>query len=308
MGNRPGWSIDSEHQRLLDGFERYLLGIERSAIRTADTYRKHAAYFVSEVQASGQRATDVGPQDIRRFIAARSGDWSGSTARVAVFALRKFYGWLRQEAALVENPAATVKAPRARHAPREAYSGREADAIVASAGEASDVRGRFDHVVLTTLRYTGVRVSELTSIRVDDVRLEERKLDVVGKGGKHRRIPLPWPLVTALDEYLSELRPQLPASRLLLASPDSYADARYFGAIAPRAVFDCTVKYGERAGVPGKHHPHKWRHTYATTLLRRGVDLHTVQRLLGHSSIATTVLYLHLVDDDLRDAVDKAFD
>jgi integrase/recombinase XerD len=112
-------------------------------------------------------------------------------------------------------------------------------------------------------------------------------------------------LAEALREYLSDVRPSLPGSEYFFANPRG--NRRYCGRYGPRALHDLVCEAGKAAGVTGRNHAHRWRHTYATSLLRRGVDIHTVQRLMGHSNIATTTRYLHLVDDDLLDAVDRAY-
>ena len=107
--------------------------------------------------------------------------------------------------------------------------------------------------------------------------------------------------------YLEEVRPALPGSPDLFVNPKSIRGRQLHGRFGPRAVHELVRKAGEGAGAPGRHFAHRWRHTYATSLLRHGEDIHVVQRLLGHSNIATTIRYLHLSDADLIDAVDRAF-
>ena len=136
--------------------------------------------------------------------------------------------------------------------------------------------------------------------------LDARRLSVVGKGDKPRIVPLPPPLVPVLDEYLN-LRSELPKSAFFFANPGSHHGDRYEGRFGPTCVASLVSRAGTEAGVAGRHFPHRWRHTYATSLLRRGVDIHVVQRLMGHVNIATTTRYLHLCDADLSAAVDRAF-
>jgi site-specific recombinase XerD len=119
-------------------------------------------------------------------------------------------------------------------------------------------------------------------------------------------VPIAPPLVPILDDYLKTLRPELPSSAFFFANPSAHREDRYHGRLVPPTVAKIVERAGNGAGVTGRHFPHRWRHSYATTLLRRGVDIHVVQRLLGHANIATTTRYLHLSDTDLADAVDKA--
>jgi site-specific recombinase XerD len=110
-----------------------------------------------------------------------------------------------------------------------------------------------------------------------------------------------------LTAYLDELRPLLTPSPYLFVNPDGLPDCSVTGRYGARAVHRLVDHAGRGAGLPGRHFPHRWRHTYATSLVRRGVDIHVIQRLMGHSNITTTTRYLHLSDADLLAAVDKAF-
>ncbi len=90
-------------------------------------------------------------------------------------------------------------------------------------------------------------------------------------------------------------------------SPTLRATGTSRGRYGARALHSLVLEAGTKAGVAGRHHPHRWRHSYATSLVRRGEDIHVVQRLMGHSNIATTTRYLHLSDGDLLAAIDRAF-
>jgi site-specific recombinase XerD len=163
------------------------------------------------------------------------------------------------------------------------------------------------HAVLATMRYTGLRRNEVSIVRLDGVDLDAGRLSVVGKGDKPRIVPIAPPLVPILHEYLRTLRPELPTSAYFFANPSAQRGHRYEGRLGPPTVAKIVERAGNGAGVAGRHFPHRWRHSYATSLLRRGVDIHVVQRLLGHANIATTTRYLHLSDADLTEAVHKAF-
>ena len=108
-----------------------------------------------------------------------------------------------------------------------------------------------------------------------------------------------------LGEYLEEVRSRLPASPYFFANP--MGNRRLRGRYGPRALYGLVLEAGTPAGVAGRHFPHRWRQSYATSLVRRGEDIHVVQRLMGHSSITTTTRYLHLQDADLLAAIDRAF-
>ena len=187
----------------------------------------------------------------------------------------------------------------------EFYSDAEADAIIEWASTQPGLRWQFGRVLLFTLRYTGLRMKELVNLRNEEVDLDARRISLVGKGRKPRVIPIPHLLADVLREYLDEIRPSLPKSAYLFANPRGNRSLR--GRYGPRALHNLVVEAGTSVGVTGRHFAHRWRHTYATSLVRRGVDIHVVQRLMGHSNTATTSRYMHLSDADLIEAIDRAF-
>lgn len=125
---------------------------------------------------------------------------------------------------------------------------------------------------------------------------------MIGKGSRSRVVLLPPVLTDILRDFLAEVRGDLPDSPLLLANAHPAVTTPLSG-FGQEALAREVELAGLGAQVPGRHHPHKWRHTYATELVRAGVDIHVVQRLLGHASIASTVGYTHLSLDDLTDTI-----
>lgn len=235
------------------------------------------------------------------------------------------------------NPAATVRRPRVPKPRTVIYTPQQADAILAAAaaavrlagtgieGQAAQthqagegwprvvadqdlVRAELDHVVLATLRWTGLRTSELCALGSADLDLAGALLRVRGKGSKHRAVPVPPPLMAILRRYLAGAR-----SRLLDDSPAGAPGLLFHNPasptlrLTPRALLEICRRHGDTAQVAGPHRPLRWRHTYATHSLALGVNLHTLARLLGHASVATTERYLHLDTAALQDAVTRAY-
>lgn len=230
-----------------------------------------------------------------------------STRSTELFALRSFYRFLIAEDLCRTNPARAVTLPAPSRGRVEFYKDDEAETIIDWVSAQHEVRGQVGRVLLMFLRYTGLRLSELTNLRTEDVDLDARRISLVGKGRKARVVPIPAPLSGVLGDYLDELRPLLAPSPYLFVNPNGKGQTKLTGRYGQRAVFNLVAQAGAAAGLPGRHFPHRWRHTYATSLVRRGVDIHVIQRLLGHSNITTTTRYLHLSDADLLAAVDQAF-
>jgi len=221
-----------------------------------------------------------------------------------LFALRSFYRFLIAEDLCTANPASAVTLPSPVVGRVEFYSDPEADAFIAWATARPGRRRQVGRVVLLTLRYSGLRLNELTNLTTEEVDIGARRISLVGKGRKPRVILIPRLLADELSEYLDDLWPTPPASPYVFANPINRTPKGCYG---PYAIHNLVRRAGAKAGVSGRHFAHRWRHTSATSLVRRGEDIHVVQRLMGHSNITTTARYLHLSDADLSAAVDRAF-
>ena len=293
---------------LLDAYEAHLRLLEGRSQATVDTYTSHVKGFrrwLAETHPSVM-LSDVTKLHVRGFLLHEANRGIAQITRsTELFALRSFYRFLIAEGLSEENPAVAVTLPSPVRPRVEFYSDAEADAIIEWASSQPGLRWLVGRVLLLTLRYTGLRMKELVNLRTEEIDLDARRISLVGKGRKPRVVPIPHLLADVLREYLDELRPSLPKSAYLFANPMGNRSLR--GRYGPRALHNLVVEAGTSAGVGGRHFPHRWRHTYATSLIRRGVDIHIVQRLMGHSNIATTSRYLHLLDADLLDAVDRAF-
>ena len=293
---------------LLAAYDAHLQLLENRPKTTAGTYRSHVKGFLRYLATAHPSValSEVTKLHIRAwFLHEANRGIAPVTRSTKLFAVRSFYRFLIAEDMSEENPASLVTLASPVRSRIEFYSDAEADAIIEWASVQPGLRWQVGRAMLLTLRYTGLRLDELVTLRISDVDLDARRISLVGKGRKPRVVPFPYLLADALREYLDEIRPKLPASSYLFANPRG--NRRLRGRYGPRALHDLVAEAGTSAGVTGRHFPHRWRHSCATSLLRRGVDIHIVQRLMGHSNIATTTRYLHLVDADLLDAVDRAY-
>jgi len=299
----PRSNIDRAHGRLLDAFGAYEAAVEGLAAPTVRNHRIYLEAFLRWWPGSPSAVPAASTADLAAFLVAEAGrGLAARTRRAEAAALRRFYSWLVLTGVAGVNPAAALATPRVGPPHNGLYSPAEVQAILGHTVTLTDVRGRQRHAIVATLRWTGMRSGELRTLRSSDLHLGAGRARVVGKGSRERTVLLPEPLVEVLAAFQQEVRPQLPVSPLLLANPHPFVTTPNSG-FGQEALSREVELAGDGAGVDGRHHPHKWRHTYATELVRAGVDIHVVQRLLGHASIASTVGYTHLVLDDLRAAV-----
>ena len=305
--SRLGGEVPDEAM-LLDGYDAHLQLLENRPKTTAGTYRSHVKGFLRYMAINYPSVTlsEVSKLQVRAwFLHEANRGIAPVTRSTKLFAVRSFYRFLIAEDLSEENPASLVTLASPVRSRVEFYSDPEADAIIEWVSAQPGLRWQVGRVLLLTFRYSGLRAGELVNLRTEEVDLESRRISLVGKGRKPRVIPIPHLLANVLREYLDELRPKLPESSYLFANPRGNRSLR--GRYGPRALHNLVVEAGTSAGVGGRHFAHRWRHTYATSLVRRGEDIHVVQRLMGHSNIATTSRYLHLSDADLIEAIDRAF-
>ncbi len=170
-----------------------------------------------------------------------------------------------------------------------------------SAPDATRPQGLRDRAMLEFLYATGLRVSELCRVRVSDLDRSMGIVRVVGKGNKHRIVPVGKAALASVEHYLESGRPGLLKGR---ASPYLFATNRG-GAMTRQAFWKLLAAYGRKAGIFHNLTPHVIRHTFATHLLEGGADLRSLQTMLGHADISTTQIYTHVMRSRLRKTVDE---
>jgi integrase/recombinase XerD len=283
-----------------DALDVYLdhLRVERGlSVNSRAAYGRDLCKLVQTMRArSVQRAVDVTRDDLLAFLLRLGDDGLGnrSVAR-HVSAVRGFFRFLLDDGHLVDDPAETLKAPSwGRTLPRT-LTLDEVEALIA-APCCDQLRGQRDRAILELLYATGIRVSELCSLRLEDLRDGAQLLLIHGKGDRYRLVPLGAAAMEAMGVYLRESRPGLPgaAGRALFPGPSSRPLRR-------QTMWKMIRRHALTAGIDAPLSPHKLRHSFATHLLERGADLRAVQALLGHADISTTQIYTHVTTERLRD-------
>ncbi len=293
-------------QALLAGFSDYLALERRNSPHTVRAYEGDVRSLLETLDAAGVRVEAARVPDLRRWLAAmQAGGASASTLQRRIGAVRVFFGWLRREGLVAEDPTVGLRSPKVgRRLPRT-LSRREADelfaAATASAAETDGPQGRRDVAILEVLYGSGLRVGELCGLDVTSPDLGNATVRVLGKGDKERTVPLSAPAVTAIRHWLAVrdqwATPQAGAA-LFLGVRGARIDARVVRRVVHQAVR--AVPNAEDQG------PHGLRHAMATHLLEGGADLRSVQEMLGHASLATTQIYTHLTDARVRAAFEQA--
>jgi integrase/recombinase XerD len=282
------------------------LAAERGAARnTLLAYARDLAAYTAALAAEGLAPETAGREAIEGWLARLEATGLATTTRARrLAAVRQLHRFAREEGLRPDDPAALIRGPGpARRLP--ATLSREAVLrLIAAAGETGrDARLRARNACLMELLYaTGLRVSELVGLPVAAARGDPRMLLVRGKGGRERMVPLSAPARASLAVWLG-FRDAAEAGRPR-ASPWLFPARGRSGHLTREGFFLLLRDIAARAGLPpASVSPHVLRHAFATHLLGGGADLRAIQTLLGHADVATTEIYTHVVDEELRDLV-----
>jgi len=222
---------------------------------------------------------------------------TGHTINCYLRSIRIFFSWLVSENIIAINPFDRVKIPRPPRKVIPTFSNYQIQQLL-KVIDASTADGYRDYTIILTLLDTGLRVSELCSLRLSSLRLEDSMLKVLGKGNKERLIPIGKNVQRLLWRYISRYRPEpaLPNSDLLFLTMDGRP-------LTKDRVDKIMTYYGRKAGLAGvRCSPHTLRHTAAVSFLRNGGDVFSLQRMLGHASLEMTRRYCELADIDVKKA------
>lgn len=285
---------------------RYLetLALERNlspyTLRNYDGDLRGLLAFLEERQIDPRA---LSRQTFREYLSRLVADGiSPGSIQRKVSAARGFYRWLQAQGLMEANPLANVKGPRK---PRRLPSFLTHDEVTAliSCPQGSRPQAIRDRAILELLYATGMRVSEIVALDLDDVDLDAQSVRVVGKGNKERMVVMGEPAREALERYLREARPKLAAGpeRAFFLNRDG-------GRLSVRRVQLMLRKYAAAAGLGKRAYPHLLRHTFATHLLDGGADLRVVQELLGHANVNTTQVYLHVTEERQRAVMEASLD
>jgi len=291
--------------RHVSEFIRFLRLNRNVSPHTARAYGNDITQFVTHVASEqGVKRTDLQLEAltrpaIRSFLAAvHASGGSRATAARKLAAVRTFLRYLRREALIADDPGALVPTPR-REVRMPAHLSENEMMALLEAASGTDELGRRDRAILELFYASGLRLSELAGLDIDDVNLGSRMARVLGKGGKQRLVPFNNSTASAIRTYL-KLRPHDPSSSdaLFVNHRGTRLSTRSIDRIVRRYVMES----GTRLGIS----PHALRHTFATHLLQRGADLRAIQELLGHARLGTTERYTHVNAAQLIDVYKRA--
>jgi len=275
----------------------------RLAANSVESYARDLALLTRYAAGAGRTIVALTRGDLEAFVRdlMAEGRSPRSVARV-VACLRGFYRFLVIEGRITASPADDLRPPRAWKVLPKYLSVEDVDRLVAQP-DVGTPRGLRDRALIELLYATGMRVSELITLRPADINLDASYLTCTGKGDKQRIVPIGDEAAGWVRRYLRDARPVLLGKR---TSPRLFVNARGGGPGLTRMGFWKILKtYARRAGLTRSLSPHMLRHSFATHLLERGADLRAIQLMLGHADLSTTQIYTHVLEQRLRTVYDR---
>ena len=290
-------STSAANAALAAAFVDDLRAVRRLARHTVESYARDLAALVRFADGAGKRLDRLARRDLERFVreAMAAGRAPRSVAR-SVACVRGFYRFLAADGRVAANPADELRAPRSWPDLPRCLSPEDVDRLIEQPDTGTPI-GLRDRALIEVLYASGLRVSELVSLRLGDLRPSAGCLTCVGKGSRERLVPIGSVAIRWVGEYCASARPRLLAGR---ASAWLFVNARGGARLSRVGCWKMLKKHALGAGLPRTISPHVLRHSFATHLLERGADLRSIQALLGHADLSTTQIYTHVLEARLK--------
>ncbi len=282
---------------LIDAFLDDIWSSKGLSDNTLSAYRTDLCHFERFQIQQGVTLLAVSQTDVRAYLAFRvEQDFARTSSARLLSSLRRFYSYLIQAKHIKTDPLALIESPKlTRHLP-DSLSESQVDRLLSEPNVEDAVECR-DKAMLELLYASGLRVSELVGLTMEQMSLRQGLVRIVGKGGKERLVPLGELAITEVESYMKFARQELLSNK---QSDVVFPSKR--GQMMTRQTFWHRIKlYALRAGIETALSPHTLRHAFATHLLNHGADLRVVQLLLGHSDLSTTQIYTHVARARLQE-------
>ncbi len=283
--------------RLLDEFCDALWLEDGLARNTLESYRRDLAQFAAWLVArDGTSLLAATHADLLGFLGHRvQRRAKATTASRELSSLKRFYRYALRQGKIAADPTLNIDSPKLPRALPKSLTEQDVESLL-GAPQVEDALGLRDRTMLETLYASGLRVSELVTLKLPQVSQDMGVVRVMGKGSKERLVPLGEEALAWIRRYLKEGRPALLGAR---PSEALFVTTRGEG-MTRQAFWYLIKRYAARAGLNLSLSPHTLRHAFATHLLNHGADLRVVQLLLGHSDISTTQIYTHVARERLK--------
>ena len=285
---------------LTQAYENYLTKVKQASANTISSYLRDIKQFTGWLQSSDVSVTDVSQLNIRQYVEhlLSIGKSSASVSR-CIASLKNFYAYLSTAGFVESTPVSDIHIDRGEKKTPQILTNREIELLLAQPARI-DAKGFRDKAMLEVLYATGIRVTELIDLNMEDINLEQGIIKCQGSK-KSRSIPLYPAALRALREYVNDVR-----SSMLFDHSENALFVNVNGTRMSRQGFWKILKqYQHAAGITKEITPHTLRHSFAVHLLENGADLVSLQELMGHCDISSTQMYTHMINQKIKSVYEK---
>ena len=292
----------------VEDFLTYLEKERRFSLHTVESYKEDVSFFVGFLSDNKKSVNEVDVALIRGYLLELTNSGlSKSTIKRNIAALKHFYKFLFLRNYISNEPFELITSPKQEAKLPDFLSDDEIVQLLEANRRRSDELSSRDQAILELMFASGLRASEVVNLTLQNLYLRERIIRVFGKGKKERIVPFTNSCRECLEEYLNVTRRKL-LDKNVNRSKENHVFLNSRGEkLTNRGLEYIMEEIEKKTGCYMKLHPHKLRHSFATSLLSKGADLRTIQEFMGHESIGTTQVYTHVTYSEMKSVYDKAF-
>jgi len=288
-------------EKQLKLFLEFLQNDKKASDNTLQSYRRDIVYFGKYTESHNLNYAKMKEEDIKDYIEyLQSVGKKASTISRSLASIRSFYQFLVKNKKVKQDPTAHIQSPKIEKRTPSVLTAQEVELLLDQPKDV-DLKGTRDKAMLEFAYATGMRVTEIISLDIEDVKLDEGYV-VCHSGSKQRNIPLGTLALKALKEYIEEARPVLIRDESIRALFVNVNGQR----LTRQGFWKIVKYYKEQAHITKDITPHVLRHSFATHLLQNGAELKAIQTMLGHSDISSTQVYMQFQDNGLKNVYKKA--
>lgn len=298
-GNNPGQSSQLDAVQVdavqLDTFIDHLWLEDGLSKNTLESYRTDLTLFSTWLSNQHKTILSANQADIQQYLAVKFPQSKPRSISRLIASMRRFYRYALRENLVNTDPTLQIESPKLPRSLPKSLNEQEVEDLL-NAPNTGEAIGLRDRAMLELLYASGLRVSELVTVKVNEVSTQDGVVRVTGKGNKTRLVPMGQEAADWIDKYLNQARMDILQKRLC----DALFVTNRASAMTRQAFWYLIKRYALLAGITKHMSPHVLRHAFATHLLNHGADLRVVQMLLGHADISTTQIYTHVARERLK--------
>jgi integrase/recombinase XerD len=289
--------------RFLNDYINYLISEKKMAQNSLEAYKRDVLEFAAMIKEKDLSLIEASNTEVVAYLLKLKNDGkSAATVNRKIASLRAFYNYMASQKHISDNPTLNIKSPKIERKNIEYLSIEEIENLLNKPDQS--IKGLRDKAILELLYATGIRVSEIVEMNLEDVNLRMGFVACTGEHGKARIIPMGRPSRAAMEEYIYEVRPKFMRNE---ENTEKALFVNYSGnRLTRQGLWKLLKEYAKQAGIENRLTPQTLRNSFAVHMIQNGADLKSLQELLGHEDISATQIYLSVSKNRIKEVYDRA--